>query len=102
VSHPKFGTGTIVAQDSSTITVLFSDEYGAKKFFCPAAFKSFLSLCNPAAKDRMSNELKLTQAFAEIEQNNRLAAEEEKKRALLEQKAALKKRAPAKKSTKSP
>jgi len=49
----------------------------------------------------MNNEMKLTQAFAEIELNNRLA-EEEKKRALLEQKAALKKRAPAKKSTKSP
>ncbi|WP_369282574.1 hypothetical protein [Oscillibacter sp. GMB15532] len=50
----------------------------------------------------MNNELKLTQAFAEIELNNRLAEEEEKKRALLEQKAALKKRAPAKKSPKSP
>ncbi|WP_312938953.1 hypothetical protein [Oscillibacter sp.] len=97
----KFGTGTIISQDSATITVLFSEEYGEKKFFCPAVFKSFLSLCNPAAKDRMSNEMKMTQAFAEIELNNRLAEEEEKKRALLEQKAALKKRTPAKKSAKS-
>jgi hypothetical protein len=96
VNHLKFGTGTITAQDSSTVTVKFSKEYGSKKFLYPSAFKSFLNLCNPSINERMGNELKLIQTFAEIERNNRLA-EEENKRTLLEQKAASKKKAPAKK-----
>jgi hypothetical protein len=96
VKHLKFGTGTITAQDSSTVTVQFSKEYGSKKFLYPSAFKFFLNLCNPAINERMSNELKLIQTFAEMERDNRLA-EEEKKRILLEQNAAPKKKAPAKK-----
>lgn len=96
VNHLKFGTGTITAQDSSTVTVKFSKEYGSKKFLYPSAFKFFLNLCNPSINERMSNELKLIQTLAEIEWNNRLA-EEENKRILLEQKAASKKKAPAKK-----
>lgn len=96
VKHLKFGTGTITAQDSSTITVEFVEEYGAKKFLYPSAFKSFLDLCDPSLNNLMNNELQLIQTLAETERNNRLA-EEEKQRALLEEKAASKKKAPAKK-----
>lgn len=96
VKHLKFGIGTITAQDSSTVTVRFSQEYGSKRFLYPAVFKSFLDLCDPSANERMGNELKLIQTLAETERNNRLA-EEEKQRTMLEQKAASKKKAPAKK-----
>ena len=96
VSHLKFGTGTITAQDSSTVTVKFSKEYGSKKFLYPSAFKLFLNLCNPSMNEQMGNELQLIQTLAETERNNRLA-EEEKKRTLLEQKAVSQKKAPAKK-----
>lgn len=96
VNHLKFGTGTITAQDSSTVTVKFSKEYGSKKFLYPSAFKLFLDLCDPSIKERMSNELQLIQTLAETERNKRLA-EEEKQHTLLEQKAASKKKAPVKK-----
>lgn len=96
VKHLKFGTGTITAQDPSTVTVMFSKEYGSKKFFYPSAFKSFLDLCDPSIKELMGNELQLVQTLAETERNNRLA-EEEKLRTLLEQKTASKKKTPAKK-----
>lgn len=96
VNHLKFGTGTITAQDSSTVTVKFSKEYGSKKFLYPSAFKSYLDLCDPSIKERMSNELQLIQTLAETERNKRLA-EEEKQHTLLEQKAASTKKAPAKK-----
>lgn len=95
VNHMKFGTGTITAQDSSTVTVKFLKEYGSKKFLYPSAFIFFLNLNNPSINKRMSNELKLIQTLAETARNNRLA--EENKRTLLEQKAASKKKAPAKK-----
>ena len=91
VNHLKFGTGTITAQDSSTVTVKFSKEYGSKKFLYPSAFKLFLDLCDPSIK-----ELQLIQTLAETERNKRLA-EEEKQHTLLEQKAASKKKAPVKK-----
>jgi len=96
VKHPKFGTGTIAAQDSSTVTVEFSEEYGSKKFLYPSAFKSFLDLCDPSINELMGHELQMLQTLAETERNNRLA-EEEKQRTLLEQKAAAKKKAPSKK-----
>lgn len=96
VNHLKFGTGTITAQDSSTVTVKFSKEYGSKKFLYPSVFKIFLNLCNPFMNEQMSNELQLIQTLAETERNNRLA-EEERQRALLEQKAAAQKKAPVKK-----
>jgi len=96
INHLKFGTGMITAQDSSTVTVKFSKEYGSKKFFYPSAFKSYLALCDPSIKERMSNELQLIQTLAETERNKRLA-EEEKQHTLLEQKAASKKKAPVKK-----
>jgi hypothetical protein len=96
VTHFKFGTGTITAQDSSTVTVKFSKEYGSKKFLYPSAFQSFLDLCDPSINERMGNELHLIQTLAEAERNKRLA-EEEKQRALFEQKAASKKKTPAKK-----
>ena len=96
VNHLKFGTGTITAQDSSTVTVKFSKEYGSKKFLYPSAFKLFLDLCDPSIKERMSNELQLIQTLAETERNKRLA-EEEKQHTLLEQKTASKKKAPVKK-----
>lgn len=96
VKHLKFGAGTVTAQDETTLTVEFSAEYGSKKFLYPSAFKSFLDLCDPSAKERMGNEIERFQTLAEAERNSRLA-EEEKLRTLHEQKAASRKKAPAKK-----
>lgn len=96
VNHLKFGTGTVTAQDPSTVTVKFSKEYGSKKFLYPSAFRTFLELNNPSVKEQMVNELQLIQTLEEAERSDRLA-EEEKHRAFLEQKRVPKKRAPAKK-----
>ena len=95
VKHLKFGTGTVTAQDPSTVTVKFSEKYGSKKFLYPSAFKSFLELLDPSAKERMGIELQMIQVLAETEQNNRLA-QEKKLRVLLGERAALKKKAPTK------
>jgi len=96
VNHLKFGTGTVTAQDPSTVTVKFAKEFGLKKFLYPSAFRTFLELCDPSSKEQMVNELQLIQTLEETERNDRLA-EEEKHRAFLEQKRVPKKRAPAKK-----
>lgn len=91
VHHLKFGTGTVTAQDLSTVTVQFTKEYGLKKFLYPAAFRTFLELCSPSAKEQMTNELQLIETQEEKERNSRLA-EEVKHRAFLEQKRVPKKR----------
>ena len=94
VTHPKFGTGTVIAQDESTVTVKFSKEAGSKKFLYPSAFQSFLELRDPSVKEQMDHELQSVRA-AETERSIRLV-EREKMRAMLEAKSALKKRAAAK------
>lgn len=102
VNHLKFGAGTVTAQDPSTVTVKFSEEYGSKKFLYPSAFQSFLELCNSSVKEQMGSELKSIQTRAEVERARR-ALEKEKLRALLEAskkpvKKRVTKKAPAKKS----
>lgn len=96
VSHTKFGAGTVIAQDTTTVTVKFSKEYGDRKFLYPSAFKTYLALLNSSAKEQMDDELKSIRDTAEMEQNSRFM-EREKMRAMLEAKNAPKKRAPAKK-----
>ena len=87
VRHNKFGIGAIVSQTMTTVTVQFCEEYGAKKFLCPAAFESFLALCDLDAKAQMDDELR--QALERAEEERRKRAEEEgKRRALIEQKRA--------------
>ncbi|MBR2894877.1 MAG: hypothetical protein IKC03_04360 [Oscillospiraceae bacterium] len=51
VSHFSFGSGAIIEQTPTTITVEFS--FGKKKFVIPSAFVDrFLSTSNPAINDR--------------------------------------------------
>jgi hypothetical protein len=104
VCHRQFGVGTVISQTMTTVTVQFCERYGTKKFLYPSAFESFLTLCNPASKEKMDDELRQIRECVEEEQRKR-AEEDEKRReaerrALLELKrAAVKKRSPAKKKT---
>lgn len=96
MNHNKFGSGTIIAQSPSTVTVKFMSESKAKKFLYPSAFNFFLKLQNSSTKEQMDSELLSIKTTAEVEQNIRLM-EKEKMRAMLEAKNAPKKRAPARK-----
>lgn len=107
VHHRQFGDGVVTEQTTSTVTVRFSEEFGEKKFFYPAAFESFLSLNSPSLKALMEAELLEIRERLEAEQRRREEEVErrrqEEKRALLEQKrAAAKKRTPAKKALPKP
>lgn len=104
VCHRQFGAGTVINQTMTTITVQFCERYGTKKFLYPSAFESFLTLCDPAFKEKMDDELHQIRERMEEERQKR-AEEDEKRReeehrALLELKrATVKKKSPAKKKT---
>jgi len=97
VNHTKFGAGTVIAQDTTTVTVKFSKEYGSKKFLYPSAFLSFLELLDPSIKEQMDNELQSIRDLAEIEQNTRRIEAEARRAQLDRKKAATKRKAPVKK-----
>jgi hypothetical protein len=90
ITHRQFGTGTVVAQDEETVTVLFGEEYGEKKFLYPAAFESFLRLCDSDAQEQMDCELRRIRAKTETLRRLHEAGYQkiwmEKKRKLMDQK----------------
>lgn len=103
VHHRQFGDGVVTGQTISTVTVRFSEEYGEKRFLYPSAFESFLTLCSPALREKMDDELRAIRERVETERRQREEEAEhlrdEERRALLEQKrATTKKRPPAKKA----
>lgn len=105
VCHRQFGVGTVIGQTMTTLTVKFCETYGLKKFLYPAAFESFLKMCDPVAKARMDEELRLNREKAEAGRQKRLEEEEkrreEERRVLLEQKrTAAKKRSSAGRTSK--
>jgi hypothetical protein len=105
VRHRQFGVGTVINQTMTTITVQFCERYGTKKFLYPSAFESFLTLCNPASKEKMDDELHQIQERMEEERRKRAEEDEkrrdEERRALLELKRATvkKKKSPAERKT---
>ncbi|HPD87874.1 MAG TPA: hypothetical protein PLU75_00140 [Oscillospiraceae bacterium] len=92
ITHRQFGAGTVVAQDEETVTILFGEEYGEKKFLYPAAFESFLRLCDPDACEQMDCELRRIRAKTETLRRLHEAGYQkiwvEKKRKLMDQKKA--------------
>lgn len=57
VKHLKFGIGAVVEQAENIIEVKFGNEIGVKKFIYPAAFESFLQLCDPCSQSKLNDEL---------------------------------------------
>ncbi len=93
IIHRQFGAGTVIFQDEETVTILFCEEYGEKKFLYPAAFDSFLRLCNPDSQNQMDCELKRihqrTETLRRLHEAGYQKIWVEKKRKLLDQKKAL-------------
>lgn len=86
-SHQKFGIGTIIEQNMTMVTVEFGKEYGIKKFLYPAAFESFLELCDPTAKKLLEKEL--CEIREQKEAKKQRCAEEEMHRLLEERRSLL-------------
>lgn len=106
VRHPKFGIGTITEQTETTVTVQFIDISGVKKFLYPSAFESFLSLNDSGLQKKIKSELEKLRKQEEEERKRR---EEENRRLREERLKALReapkrtgrKRAAAKRTSKS-
>lgn len=79
VIHHRYGQGRITAQDSSSVTVEFGEEFGTKKFLCPAAFASFLELSDPLVRGKMDEELRLLREQADAERKQRELADEKRR-----------------------
>ncbi|MDD2300538.1 MAG: hypothetical protein PHU69_13005 [Fermentimonas sp.] len=58
VEHPVFGTGKVISQDDRRITIQFSEETGEKRFIYPDAFEKYLKMCNPAAAQKVLEDLR--------------------------------------------
>lgn len=90
VFHSQYGDGVITDQTLSTLTVRFSEEYGEKRFLYPSAFESFLTLNNPAMKEKMEAELNAIREHFEAGRRQREEEAElrrnEERRTLLETK----------------
>ncbi|MDR3294949.1 MAG: hypothetical protein LBT26_03825 [Clostridiales Family XIII bacterium] len=92
IQHRQYGSGVIVTQTQSTVTVRFAARHGEKRFKHPSAFESFLTLCDPLLQERMDGDLRQMheQQEAERKQQEAEAAERQtaERLALLEQKRA--------------
>ena len=90
ITHRQFGAGTVTAQDEETVTVLFGGQDGEKKFLYPAAFESFLRLCDPDSREQMDCELRRIRTKTETLRRLHEAGYQkiwvEKKRKLMDQK----------------
>lgn len=57
VEHAIFGTGKITQQEESTLTVIFPEPYGKKKFLYPNVFAKHLTFCDAALLPKIEEEL---------------------------------------------
>ncbi|MEN6328582.1 MAG: hypothetical protein ABFD18_20540 [Syntrophomonas sp.] len=57
VAHPVFGTGRVIRQDGSRITIQFSEETGEKRFIYPDAFAKHLNMCNSSVAQSVLADL---------------------------------------------
>lgn len=57
VTHPVFGKGKIIDQESTRITIQFTKEIGVKQFIYPDAFEKYLNMCNPATAQSVLADL---------------------------------------------
>ncbi|HBN86194.1 MAG TPA: hypothetical protein DDZ89_20415, partial [Clostridiales bacterium] len=97
----------VISQTMTTVTVIFREKYGTKKFIYPSAFESFLVLCDSTEKAEMDDELRQIRERAQEEERKRAEEDEERReeerRAILEQKRAItKKRSSVKKTPAKP
>ncbi len=79
VRHRQFGSGTIIGQTASSITVEFCKEYGIRKFCFPSAFESFLELCDPEVKQKMDTVLHVNQEREKFERQRRIEEDERRR-----------------------
>jgi hypothetical protein len=73
VEHTLFGTGKIIAQSDSTVTVCFSSRSDEKKFLYPQAFDRYLTLLNPERLPELEAELSVLRARS-MEEHKKIEA----------------------------
>lgn len=64
VRHAVFGSGEIIAQSDTMITVRFHADQSKRKFLYPQAFDQYLALSNPAFLPALEQELDVLHAQA--------------------------------------
>lgn len=106
IQHRQYGTGVIIEQTGTQISVRFQEPYGIKKFLCPMAFESYLVLCDLSLQKAVMAEIHAIHEKEATEKKQKEEAteqlREEKRLELLEQKRlSAKKRSPATKRTAS-
>ncbi|MDR0851193.1 MAG: hypothetical protein LBN36_01730 [Clostridiales Family XIII bacterium] len=90
VRHLQLGTGRIIGQTETQVTVAFGGVHGIKKFPYPTAFETFIEMCDPVDQKELEDELGRLQQFHEqVRQMHKVYAKNEK---LKEDKAKTKKR----------
>lgn len=74
VRHPVFGDGIITGTAPGSVEVTFAGAHGTKRFVCPDAFETWLTLCRSEARADMEQLLCRRREEAEAE---RIAREAE-------------------------
>jgi hypothetical protein len=85
ITHKVFGRGKISEQENDSLTVLFSQKYGEKRFLYPSALGTFLIPENSAIAQQMkedSDELARQRLAAQKEAEYRLTQEKLASKAL--------------------
>ena len=67
IEHLQFGNGKVIGQETDTLSVQFSEQYGVKQFLYPDAFENFLKLSDSKVEVSVMKELHDKQARAEAE-----------------------------------
>ncbi|HWR19095.1 MAG TPA: hypothetical protein VN608_05690 [Clostridia bacterium] len=104
ITHNTFGSGVITKVADDTITVIFADEIGEKRFLYPEAFEHFLVMDEVDMQDAVNHELLIKlkeneeERLKEFEQKREAALK--RAEGLAEEKAASKKKPAAKKARK--
>ncbi len=80
VSHQKYGKGTIVAQEKTSISVLFLPEKEPRKFVYPDCFSKYLHLLDPETESYAKQE-SLIKGHSLASKEEKLKKEEQEKAA---------------------
>lgn len=102
ITHKTFGSGVIIEMTDDTITVLFADEIGEKRFLYPEAFEQFLVMDEVNMQNAVNHDLIIKLKENEEERLNEVESKQEaalqRAEELAEEKAASKKKPAAKKA----
>jgi hypothetical protein len=104
VLHPRYGTGEITGQSRRQLSVRFSPE-SMRRFLYPAAFFGHLTLCDPACRAELEQELEQSPeaaAFLRQRELRRALRQKEQERLVLAARRKASIRPPIRKRTPPP